>query len=232
MRALNRRRFLVVVGGSVAGAGIGARASAAPTQTLWVLDPDWGYPLTTATGSDTKMRCHGRACHLAAPHRFFLTEADALAGRLHACCLAQPVPVSVCIDLNALMPYYRARLGGVDARCPELPSTLRDALYASSSCPAAPPPVQPPAPPDPQPPTPAPQPPPPAPAGPSVPPSEEDPDPDPAGPGPTETPSTLPATGVSTAATVMAAAILTTTGMAALATRNARTTEPAPPDGA
>jgi hypothetical protein len=40
----------------------------------------------------------------------------------------------MCIDLNALMPFYAARLGGVDARCPELPGALRTALYAGSAC--------------------------------------------------------------------------------------------------
>jgi hypothetical protein len=137
MRLFTRRRFIVAVGTCAVGVGAGtaARAAGAPsTVTLWQLNPDWGEPLTTATGSDTKTRCRGRACHLAAPHRFFLTEADAIASRLHPCCLAQPVPVRVCIDLNELMPYYRARLGGVDARCPELPPQLRDALYAAGAC--------------------------------------------------------------------------------------------------
>ena len=147
----------VLAGGVVGAAGLSAgKASAAASQhTLWRLNPDWGTPLTTPSGSATKTRCSGRACHLAAPHRFFLSQADALAGRLHSCCLAQPVPVTLCIDLNELMPFYRARLGGIDARsldyalnanfyrarlggidarCPDLPSGLSMALSGAGVC--------------------------------------------------------------------------------------------------
>ncbi|MCE9622440.1 MAG: LPXTG cell wall anchor domain-containing protein [Actinomycetia bacterium] len=35
------------------------------------------------------------------------------------------------VDLNALMPYYNARRGGIDARCPELLAPLRTAVYAA-----------------------------------------------------------------------------------------------------
>lgn len=141
-RAVPRRLFLTIgIGGAASTAlASGLVAQAAPasagtatTVTLWRLDPEWGYPLTTESGSDTKSRCRASACHKAAPHRYFLTAADATAGRLHRCCLAQPEPVQVCIDLNALMPYYRARLGGVDDRCADLPTAIRDAL-ASGVC--------------------------------------------------------------------------------------------------
>ena len=114
-KSISRRRLLAVLSGGVVGAaGLSAgKASAAASQhTLWRLNPDWGTPLTTPSGSATKTRCSGSACHLAAPHRFFLSQADALAGRLHSCCLAQPVPVTLCIDLNELMPFYRARRSG------------------------------------------------------------------------------------------------------------------------
>lgn len=133
-----RRHFIAAAATCALGTAGSSPARAADrpsTVTQWQLNPSWGHPLSTATGSDTKTRCRGRACHLAAPHRYFLTEADAVAGRLHPCCLAQPVPVTVCIDLNELMPYYRARLGGVDARCPELPDHLRSALTTVARCP-------------------------------------------------------------------------------------------------
>lgn len=135
MAKLNRRRFLAAaVGGSIAAAIGRPVAAATATHSMWRLDPAWGYPLTTESGSDTKTRCRSRACHNAAPHRFFLSEADAIAGRLHPCCLAQPVRVEVCADLNELMPYYGARLGGVDARCPTLPAHLRTALQDAGGC--------------------------------------------------------------------------------------------------
>lgn len=137
MRLMSRRAVLTAgVAGAVATAvgGVSAAHASATEVTLWRLNPDWGEPLTTDTGSSTKTRCKGKACHKAAPHRFFLTRADALAGRLHPCCLAQPVAVKVCIDLNELMPYYTANLGGVDGRCPTLPTNPHDALYAAGAC--------------------------------------------------------------------------------------------------
>lgn len=140
-RSLPRRVFLAAGFGGVASSALasGLIAQSSPaaattgtttTVTLWRLDPAWGHPLTTESGSDTKSRCRASACHKAAPHRYFLTAADAVAGRLHSCCLAQPEPVQACIDLNALMPYYRARLGGVDDRCADLPAELKAALTA------------------------------------------------------------------------------------------------------
>jgi len=128
----SRRRFMAAAGGSIAAAvaGSSTKADTAP-HTLWILNPAWGSPLTTVTGSDTKSQCHAAACHSAAPHRLFLTQADALAGRLHPGCLAQPEAVPAVMNLNALMPYYRARKGGIDGRCPELPSAIRAGVYAA-----------------------------------------------------------------------------------------------------
>ncbi len=132
---VSRRTAISLFGGGVLAAAIVGKADAAPdSHTLWMLDPDWGSSLTTDSGSDTKLRCRSRACHLAAPHRFFLSRSDAISGRLHPCCLAQPVAVKVCIDLNLLLPYYTARLGGVDTRCAQLPAPLRSALTDRSAC--------------------------------------------------------------------------------------------------
>lgn len=233
MRLFTRRRFIVAVGTCAVGASAATSAHAAgrpSTVTLWQLDPDWGEPRTTATGSDTKTRCRGRACHLAAPHRFFLTEADAIAGRLHPCCLAQPTPVTVCIDLNELMPYYRARLGGVDGRCPELPEHLRVALYASNRCVPTANPDEPPGPDGPQPP--------PAPEEPLTP---SDPD-SPGQPGDPGTPSDpgsqpdstattpmrpqLPATGTSPLARLAAAGAIAVAGVGLTSSASGRRTKP------
>ncbi len=132
---VSRRTAISLLGGGMFAAAFAGRVDAASdSHTLWMLDPEWGTSLTTATGSTTKSRCRGRACHLGAPHRFFLSRSDAISGRLHPCCLAQPVAVTVCIDLNLLLPYYSARLGGVDTRCPQLPDALRNALTGRSAC--------------------------------------------------------------------------------------------------
>lgn len=244
MGLFTRRHFLAALGAAAIGVGSNASAAVASrpsSVTLWRLNPDWGEPLTTATGSDTKSRCRGRACHAAAAHRFFLTAADAVAGRLHPCCLAQPTPVEVCIDLNELVPYYRARLGGVDARCPELPSHLREALYVADRCsmpggpdrPVDPGPPSDPTSPDPDEPD--------APVEPTVPDSPSpttpgDPDepsmptqvtPSPAVPSSTR----LPATGGDTAARLAAAVALTAAGAGMVWTQH-QGRRPAPLDGA
>jgi hypothetical protein len=120
---------------AVLGASLGALgATVVPVRpagatgglTMWMLDPDWGHEL--GEGSARRTRCRGRACHSAAPHRFFLTRSEAESGRLHPCCLAQPVEVQVPTTLDRIEPWYRARLGGIDARCPELPDDVRTAL--------------------------------------------------------------------------------------------------------
>jgi len=59
--------------------------------------------------------CSANACHNTAPIRDFLTRSDAIASRLHPCCLAQPIAVQSSIDL----------------RCKQLPKELHAALAAS-----------------------------------------------------------------------------------------------------
>jgi hypothetical protein len=137
---LTRRQAIIAGAAGISGAlGIAATGAGAQggntTVTLWRLNPNWGYDLTTPSGSSTKSRCKSNACHNAAPYRFFLTEAEAIAGRLHKCCLAQPEKVEMCLSLDALMPYYKARHGGVDARCPSLPDDVKAALVPGA-CPA------------------------------------------------------------------------------------------------
>lgn len=121
--------------GAVVAAGLQATsASGQSSATLWRLDPDWGTPIQTSSGA-FKTRCRGSACHNAAPNRYFLTRADALAGRLHPCCLAQPVAVTAAVDLNTLAPYY-AHSGGIDVRNSAVPSGIRTTLEAATVVPA------------------------------------------------------------------------------------------------
>jgi hypothetical protein len=132
---LTRRKLIGTLTGGIVGAvALGAnQVSAAPAPvTMWMLDPDWNTPLATA-GGGTKSKCKGSACRKAAPHRFFLTQADAIAGRLHPGCLAQPKAVLLNIDLNAMMPFYSARHGGIDGRCPTLPAVLGANLYRAET---------------------------------------------------------------------------------------------------
>jgi hypothetical protein len=135
---LTRRKLLSTLTGGIVGiVAIGAKsASAASTVTMWKLNANWGTPLVAPNGT-TRTRCKGKACHVAAPNRFFLTQADAIAGRLHVGCMAQPYPVQVAVDLNALMPYYTARFGGVDVRGAQLPTVLGNALQRAVDGPNA-----------------------------------------------------------------------------------------------
>lgn len=187
---LSRRRLLAIGSGGLTALAFGSGAVSAVAATpvvLYVLDPSWGFPVKQVNGSSTKTRCSSRACYKAAPFRFFLTEADAIAGRLHKGCLAQPRRIEVVIDLNALMPFYTARHGGVDTRGVELPTELRAALAASLS------------------------------PSPAVLPLPEPgtPDPPPADPAPAPEAITLPVTGGSVAAVALTALAVTSVGLAA-----------------
>lgn len=92
-------------------------------MVLWRLDADWGYPIMASNGS-TRTRCKGNACHSAAPNRFFLTRAAAEAGRLHKCCLAQPIQVSVPVDESVVRTHLDPSLEGIDLRTAHLPDDV------------------------------------------------------------------------------------------------------------
>lgn len=115
----SRRKFILVglgVGSAVGTLSSGASASPTAargalddTVTLWRLSADWGYP----AGPKGKTRCKGQACHSHAANKIYETEAAALAGRLHVCCVAQPVsfeiPADVHHDMSAAPPTPRRR---------------------------------------------------------------------------------------------------------------------------
>lgn len=147
---ISRRRFVLFglgVGSTVGAFAVPAGAAATPsptTATLWRLSADWGYP----AGPKGRTRCKGRACHLHAANKIYATEADALAGRLHICCMAQPVafevPIEVHHELTSLPPSPGPALG--DRRHDEVVQALeRAALAAHESSHHAAPPSRPPA---------------------------------------------------------------------------------------
>jgi LPXTG-motif cell wall-anchored protein len=68
-----------------------AAGAAEAETTVWRLDANWGYPI----GPKAKTRCVCNACHKHAANKIFATEAAAAAGRIHICCLCQPVPFTI-----------------------------------------------------------------------------------------------------------------------------------------
>ena len=104
--ATSRRTFLVLSAATattvalVDFAGVGSSAAATgpcasgdcSTTTLWMLDPDWGYP----RGPHAKTRLVSRASRAAVANRMARTEADALSMNLHKCSFAPAVGVPVC----------------------------------------------------------------------------------------------------------------------------------------
>jgi hypothetical protein len=103
---VGRRRFLILGVGTGAGAVIGlpgvvTPASAAALQSVWRLNAQWGFPVPP----DGKTRCVCNACHLHAANKVFLSEAAAISGRIHLCCVCQPMSLQLLTDdVNGLFP--------------------------------------------------------------------------------------------------------------------------------
>ena len=92
-RHVNRRAFLTVTASSTLGLAVAgsAPAAAADGLTVYRLNADWGYPV----GPKGKTRCGCRSCHRRAASGYFRTEAAAIAGRVHPCCVCQPYAVTL-----------------------------------------------------------------------------------------------------------------------------------------
>jgi hypothetical protein len=103
---VGRRRFLILGVGTGAGAAIGlpglsTSASAAALQSVWRLNAQWGFPVPP----DGKTKCVCNACHLHSANKVFLTEAAAISGRIHLCCVCQPMSLQLLTDdVNGLFP--------------------------------------------------------------------------------------------------------------------------------
>lgn len=100
-RLTGRRRFLVAgLGTGVAAGFLGSTgpAGAAPAETLWRLNPAWGFP---APGS-RRCECDCRACVTHAANKIFFTRADAETGRAHLGCVCLAEPVELAVDMVAL----------------------------------------------------------------------------------------------------------------------------------
>ncbi len=101
---LGRRRFLILSVGGGAAASLGlspASAGAATTATVWRLNAAWGYAVPPK--GRTRCRCH--ACRDNAANKVFATQAAAITGRIHPCCVCQPFSVELLVpDVASLFP--------------------------------------------------------------------------------------------------------------------------------
>ncbi len=77
---------------SSVAATTGCSGTACTTTTVWMLDPDWGYP----RGPGGKTRLVSRASRLAATNRLARTHPEALDMNLHKCSYAPAIGVEVC----------------------------------------------------------------------------------------------------------------------------------------
>ena len=94
LQGVDRRAFFAIGAASVVGASaLGARPADAATSELVVyrLDADWGYPVAPKG----KTRCGCRACYRRAASAYFTTEAAAIVGRIHPCCVCQPYRTTI-----------------------------------------------------------------------------------------------------------------------------------------
>jgi hypothetical protein len=103
---LDRRRFLQLgLGGGVITlmgfAGFQRSAHAVDTVDVWRLNAEWGY----AVPPNGRTRCRCTACHAHAASKVFTTQAAAIAGRIHLCCVCQPESLRLLPDdVAALFP--------------------------------------------------------------------------------------------------------------------------------
>jgi hypothetical protein len=107
-RSRSRREFLILGGGGAAAVALidvasmrasvaataGCSGNACTTTTVWMLEPDWGYP----RGHSGKTRLVSRASRLAAANRVARTQVEALDMNLHKCSFAPAFGVDVCKD--------------------------------------------------------------------------------------------------------------------------------------
>ncbi len=136
-KPIGRRLFLGAVGTAAAGATLGGPglgwAAAAPAPagiTVWRLNADWGYPV----GPKSRSRCRCRACHLHAANKLYATEAEAVAGRIHPCCICQTEAFTVAVDTDDLFADVAAD-GSVDRRNPAVAAVLAAAPLGASTDP-------------------------------------------------------------------------------------------------
>jgi hypothetical protein len=145
-----RRRFLVLGAGSGAalaiGAGGGNAAAAGATTTVWKLSADWGY----AVPPKNRTRCRCSACKDHATNTLFATQTDALAARIHPCCVCQPFGVALLTaDAAALFPTstttldLRAADNRIAFEAPQQPEPLPESSSDPVTVPVVPPPADP-----------------------------------------------------------------------------------------
>jgi len=92
--AIGRRRFLALgaAGGAAAVLGTAQSVAAAPiTIQVWRLNANWGYAVPPKGWT----RCHCSACHNHAANKVYLTRDAAIDGRIHLCCVCQPVAIDL-----------------------------------------------------------------------------------------------------------------------------------------
>jgi hypothetical protein len=78
-----------------------AAADDTAVVSVWRLSADWGY----AVPPKARTHCRCSACYAHAANAVYASRADALAARIHPCCVCQPYAIELlAADANALFP--------------------------------------------------------------------------------------------------------------------------------
>ncbi len=135
----DRRRFLLLgAGGAAAAIAGGGSAGAADPEfaTVWRLSADWGYPVPPKS----RTRCLCSACRAHAANKIYLSRDEAIAGRIHPCCVCQPYSIQLLTtDVAALAALTTA--GSADLRTGPVRTAFEDAV-ARAQEPPPPPPIE------------------------------------------------------------------------------------------
>ncbi|CAN0504260.1 unnamed protein product, partial [Phaeothamnion confervicola] len=103
--------------------------------TVWRLSADWGYPVPPKS----RTRCLCSACRAHAANKIYLSRDEAIAGRIHPCCVCQPYSIQLLTtDVAVLAALTTA--GSADLRRGPVRTAFEGAVARAQEPPPPPPP--------------------------------------------------------------------------------------------
>ncbi len=140
MSRTTSRRFFLLTAGSSSAAAVGFATFPGPvgaqtaTTTLWRLNANWGYP----AGPKSRTSCTCKACHSHAANKLFFSQDEAIAGRVHPCCVCQPEALQVAPEALEALKKIAGTEPSVDRRDPQVASVMGATYLRPEEAPPSP----------------------------------------------------------------------------------------------